>query len=66
MITVINSLTVNKINGNAAPVGSEELQIMNVFNSNSLVEISFMQMSVQVNKSELLKAIENATNNEVR
>ncbi len=66
MITVTSKVTLYRINDKEAPVGTEELQISNVWNANNLVEISFGAVSIAVHRNELLKAIENATNNEVK
>jgi hypothetical protein len=62
---VTNEITPYKINGIDRKVGDENfLIVQNVWNCSQVVEIKFGKQSIEVHKKDLLKAIDNATNNE--
>jgi len=62
-----NEIDCYTINGKDTKVGDQrKLHVRNVWNASKLVELSFEGNSIIVHESELIKAIYNSTNNEVK
>jgi len=62
---VVSEIKVYEVNGNPVEVGSniQPVEISSVWNKTNCVQITWGAMTVTVLKKELLKAIENATDN---
>jgi hypothetical protein len=65
MIKQRTEVSINRIAGDPVNIPMQFLVVENVFNASKMIRLKYNGIDIEVHSDELLKAIDNATNNEV-